>query len=73
MDSETDDELGIYRVHLEAEMNFYNFNVIAKSIDEATDRALDYGENVLGFAPVDWDEIEVEYLKKYEESEENGN
>jgi len=73
MDSETDDELGIYRVHLEAEMNFYNFNVIAKSIDEANDRALDYGQEVLGYDPKDWDEIEVEYLKKYEESEENGN
>jgi hypothetical protein len=68
-----DDELGVYKVYLEIGRNFYNFNVIAKSIDEANDRALDYGQEALGYDPKDWDEIEVEYLKKYEESEENGN
>jgi hypothetical protein len=61
-----EEEMGIYKVHLESEMSWWDFNVMALSIDEATDKALDYGQGVLGFDPKDWDEITVQYVGKAE-------
>ena len=62
--SDYDDDMGIYKVRMEAEGSIIKFYIFARSIEEATDEAYDNGQERLGVDPKDWDEVEIIYVGK---------
>jgi hypothetical protein len=60
--SDYDDDMGIYKVRMEAEGSIIKFYIFARSIEEATDEAYDYGKEQLNFEPEDWEDVEIIYV-----------